>query len=135
LALFLIATGASVALVSLLATEEGLPLRATAALATALLITLSWATYAARVLTTRRTMLSNHRVVAGWIAVTAAGAFTAGCAALGVTTDVAAAYPAAGSGLILLTIAVTMLARAKRDFRALQRRRSELEARLREIAQ
>lgn len=133
LTLLLVATGASVALASLLVTEEGLPLRTTAALAALLMINLSWATYAAWVLAARRRMLFNHRVVAGWIAVAAAATFSLGAAAIGATTRVAAAYPAAGSGLIFLAIAITMLVRAKRKFRALQLRRSEIEARLVEV--
>lgn len=134
LALLLVTTGASVALASLLATEGSLPLRTMAALAALLAINLCWTAYAAWVLTARRAMLFNHRVVASWIAVSAAGAFSVGAAAIGATTQVAAAYPAAGSGLILLAIATTLLMRAKRNFRALQLRRSELEARLVEMA-
>lgn len=134
LALFLVTTGASVALVSLLATEEGLPSRATAALAALLVINLSWTAYAAWVLTARRAMLYNHRVVASRIAVAAAAAFSVGASAIGATTQAPAAYAAAGSGLALLAIAILLLMRAKRNYRALQMRRSDLEARLAEIA-
>lgn len=134
LALFLVTTGASVTLVSLLATEQGLPSRTTAALAALLVINLSWMAYAAWVLTARRAMLYNHRVVAGWIAVVAAAAFSAGASAIGAATQAAAAYSAAGSGLALLAIAIFLLMRAKRNYRTLQMRRSKLEARLVEIA-
>ena len=133
LALFLVTTGANVVLASLLATEEGLPSRTVAALAALLMINLSWTAYAAWVLTARRAMLFNHRVVASWIAVAAASAFSLGAAAIGATTQAAAAYAAAGSGLILLAIAIILLMRAKQNFRELQMRRSELEARLVEI--
>ena len=135
LALLLLATAMSVALVSLLATEKGLPLRAAAALAVLLSINLCWTAYAAWVLAARRTMLFNHRVVAGWIACAAAAAFTAGAAILGAATGAGAAFAAAGTGLVLLIIAAGLLLRARRDLRALQRRRSELEARLAEITQ
>ncbi|MEO6218656.1 MAG: hypothetical protein ABIO86_21700, partial [Sphingomonas sp.] len=78
LALLLGATGGSVVVGSLLATEDGLPLRTTIALGILLLINLSWVAFAAWVLTARRAMLFNHRVVAGRIAVVAAIAFTSG---------------------------------------------------------
>lgn len=134
LALLLGATGGSVVLSSLLATEDGLPLRTTVALGILLLINLSWMAFATWVLTARRAMLFNHRVVAGRIAVAAAIAFTAGAAVLAATMRNAASYAATGSGLVLLAIAIALLMRAKRDFRALQLRRAELEARLVEIA-
>jgi len=134
LALLLVTTGAAVALASLLATEEGLPLRTTAALAALLVLNLCWMAYAAWVLTARRAMLFNHRVVASWIAIAAAAAFSGGATAIGATTYAAAAYPAAASGLILLATAIMLLMRAKRNFKALQLRRSELEARLVEMA-
>lgn len=134
LALMIVTIAASVALASLLATEDDLPLRTTAALATLLAINLSWAAYSAWVLTARNTMLFNHRVVAGWIAVSAATVFSAGAASIAFVTHFAAAYAAAGSGLILLAIAVALLMHAKRKLRALRLRRFEIEARLSEIA-
>jgi hypothetical protein len=133
LALLLLATGASVSLTSLLVTERGLPSRTQVAFIALLLINLCWIAYAAWVLAARRTMLFNHRVVAGWIALAAAAAFTAGAAILGAATGAGAAFVATGTGLVLLIIAIGLLLRARRDFRALQRRRSELEARLAEI--
>ncbi|MEO6218525.1 MAG: hypothetical protein ABIO86_21035, partial [Sphingomonas sp.] len=97
-------------------------------------INLSWVAFAAWVLTARRAMLFNHRVVAGRIAVVAAIAFTSGAAVLAATMRSAASCAATGSGLVLLAIAIALLTRAKRDFRALQLRRAELEARLVQIA-
>ncbi|MBB3957494.1 hypothetical protein [Novosphingobium sediminicola] len=134
LALLLIATGVSVVLASLLLTEKALPLRTTASFAVLLMINLSWTAYATWVLTARRRMLLNHRVVAGWIAMAAAAVFTVGTLIIGATTRTAAAYPAAGAGLIFLLIAITLLVRATLDFRALQMRRAEIEARLGEMA-
>lgn len=132
LVLFLVATGASVTLTSLLATEKDLPPRTLVAFVALLLVNLSWMTYAAWVLAARR-MLFNHRVVAGWIACAAAAGFTAGAAILGAATGAGAAFAAAGTGLVLLIIAIGLLLRARRDLRALQQRRSELEARVAEI--
>lgn len=134
LALLLVATGASVVLASLLATKKALPLRTMASFAVLLMINLSWTAYAAWVLNARRRMLLNHRVVAGWIAMAAAAVFTVGALVIGATTRTAAAYPAAGAGLIFLLIAITLLVRATLDFRALQMRRAEIEARLGEMA-
>jgi hypothetical protein len=135
LALLLLTTGFSVALVSLLLTEENLPVRAAAGLLASLAINLVWAIYAAWVLAVRRTMLFNHRVVAGRIAVAATTLFALGSVALGVMTGATAAYLAAGLGLGLVAVAAVLLGRARRDFSELQLRRSQLEARLLEMAQ
>ena len=134
LALLLVATGMSVALTSLLATENDLPARTMAALAVLLAINVSWAAYAAWVLAARRTLLFNHRVVAGRIALTATTVFALGAAAIGAATGAAAAWFAAGLGIVLVAAAIALLARAKRDLTMLQLRRAELEARLAEAA-
>lgn len=134
LALLLGATGGSVVVGSLLATEGGLSMRTTVALGILLVINLSWVAFAVWVLAAHRAMLFNHRVVAGRIAVAAVIVFTSGAAVLAALTRSAASYAATGSGLVLLAVAMTLLMRAKRDFRALQLRRAELEARLVEIA-
>jgi len=134
LTLLLVATGMSVAMTSLLATENGLPTRTAVALAAVLVINLCWAGYAVWVLSARRTMLFNHRVVAGRIALAATTAFAVGATALGVATGAAAAFLAAGMGLALAAVAGVLLVRAKRAFATLQRRRSELEALLSETA-
>jgi hypothetical protein len=133
LGLLLLASGMCVTLASLLATEEGLPTRTLTALAGLLAINLAWAAYAAWVLTARRTLLFNHRVIAAWIALAAATAFTAGAAALGMASGATAASLAAGLGLALIALSATLLIRARRDLQALQRRRAQLEARLAEV--
>lgn len=135
LALFLVATGMSVALASLLATEDGLPARTIAGLAVLLAINISWAAYAVWVLAARRTLLFNHRVVAGRIAFAATMVFTLGAAAIGAATGAAAAWLAVGLGIALVAAAIALLARAKRDLAMLQLRRAALEARLSGVAQ
>jgi hypothetical protein len=135
LALLIISAFASVAMASLLATEEGVPMRATVALAGILSLNLIWMAYAAWVLTARQPMLLNHRVVAGRISVAATAAFTLGSAAIGIATGATSGWMAALLGIGLLSVAVTLLIRARRDFRALQLRRATLEARLREISE
>lgn len=135
LALLLLTLGMSVGLTSLLATEQNLPPRTTVALAALLAVNLLWAAYAAWVLAARRTLLFNHRVVAGWISLVATAMFTIGAAAIGAITGSTAAWLAAGLGAFLAAVAILLLARAKRDFRMLQQRRLELEAHFSETAQ
>ena len=130
LALLLAATGMSAVLAALLATEGGLPQRTIVALGLLLVIGLGWVAYAAWVLTARRTLLANHRVIAGRIAVGAAGIFLAGAGAVGVMTQAASAYAAAGLGIIMLGVAVWLLVRASGNYSALLRRRADLEAQL-----
>jgi hypothetical protein len=131
LALLLAASGMGVVVASLLLTEPALPRRTVIAFAAMLLISLSWVAYALWVLTARKTLLANHRVVAGRIAAAAASIFTAGAALLGVTLQMAAAYAAAGLGALLLTLAIVLLARAQRQYQALLARRAALESQLR----
>lgn len=130
LVLLIASTGMSVLLASLLLIEENLPARTVAALAILLLIGLCWIGYALWVLTARRSMLSNHRVVAGWISLGAAITFTSGAAAVDATSNVAAARPAAGFGLILTITAGALLVRARRHYAALLARRADLETRI-----
>lgn len=133
LALLLITAGMCVALTSLLATEQGLPARATAALAALLAINAAWTAYAAWVLAARRTLLFNHRVVAGWIALAATVVFAIGATVLAVATETAAAWPAAGLGFALVAVAAARLMHAKRDLKLLLLRRADLQARLLEM--
>lgn len=135
LTLLLVASGMSVALTSLLATESHLPTRTYTALSALLLLNISWVVYAAWVLTSRRTMLLNHRVVAGRIALGATTVFTLGAAALGYATGFGAAYLAAALGLSLTMTAAALLFRAQRGLNDLKRRRIELEARLSGLVQ
>ena len=83
LILLIVAIAAVVALASLLLTERELPERTFVALSALLNLNLIWAGYASWVLSTRRTLLSNHRVIAGRIAVAASAMFTLGAAFLG----------------------------------------------------
>ncbi len=85
LALLLAAGGMGAVIAALLLTEPALPQRALTAFLVLLAISLAWVSYAGWVLAARRTMLANHRVVAGRIAVTATTVFTTGAIALGVT--------------------------------------------------
>ena len=130
LALLLAALGMGTVIAALLLSEPALPPRTMIAFALLLLVSLAWSLYAGWVLTARKTMLAAQRIVAGRIAVSAAVLFTLGAALLGVMTPWAAAWAAAGLGLVLLCGAVLLLRRAQRQHRALLQRRTELEARL-----
>src|SRR3954464_5387832 len=102
LALLLAAAGMGSVIAALLATEKMLPQRTMIAFGLMLLISLAWVAYALWVLTARKTMLANHRVVAGWISLGAATAFTLGAAALGLTMKLPAAWAATGLGMAML---------------------------------
>ena len=130
LALLLASAGMGIVVAALLATEPSLPQRTMLAFGAMLLISLAWVAYACWVLTARRTLLANHRVVAGRIACLAAAIFTGGAALLGMTAQFPAAWAAAGLGAILLAVAMALLLRARRQYQALLARRQELEARL-----
>ena len=126
LVLLLVAMAATVALVSLLVTEPALPGRTAWALGALAALNAVWAAYAGWVIAARRTLLANHRVVAGRIALAAALMFTLGSAALGAVAGVAAGYLAAGVGLVLTAAAAALLAGATRRRAALRRRLAEL---------
>jgi hypothetical protein len=130
LALLLAAAGMGTMIAALLATETALPGRTIIAFWLMLAISLAWTGYAVWVLTARRTLLANHRVVAGWIGTGAAAIFTLGAAAIGLTMQAPAAWAAGALGLVLLGIAGALLLRAQRQYRALQARRQALEDQL-----
>jgi len=130
LALLLAALGMGTVVAALLLTEPVLPARTVIAFVLLLAISLAWSAYALWVLTARKTMLAHHRVVAGRIAVAAAGIFTLGAVLLGVTAGLASAWAAAGLGFVLLLTAAALLRKARRQHQALLARRRELEARL-----
>jgi hypothetical protein len=129
LALLLAAGGMGTVIAALLLTEPVLPQRAVIAFWVMLGISAAWVAYAAWVLTARKTMLANHRVVAGRIGVAATTIFTLGASVLGVMAQMAAAYVASLLGLVLLALALLLLLRAQKQHQTLLVRRRELEAR------
>lgn len=130
LLLLLAAAGMVIVILSLLVTEPVLSERTAIAFLVLLLIGMAWVGYGLWVLLARKTMLTPHRVVAGWIAVCATAAFTAGAGLLAFTPQMPAAYGAAGLGAALFCIAVFLLLRAQRQYRALLVRRQVLESQL-----
>ncbi|NZA28252.1 transmembrane transport protein [Luteimonas sp. SJ-92] len=127
-ALLLGALAMSVLLASLLATERALPARTGVSFAVLLAVGLAWVCYALWVLSSRRPLLANHRIVAGRMSVAFTTLFTAGAFGLGLSTGNAALLLSAGLGAAMLVAALALLVRAHRH-------RAELLARLRTLQQ
>jgi hypothetical protein len=83
--------------------------------------------FATWVLTRQRILLSSHRIVAGRLAVVFSTLFVIGALSVGLTTSNASPFAAAAMGAVMLAAAVAMLARAKRHFAQLSKRRDELQ--------
>ena len=132
--LVLVASTMMIAIVSLWLTEPSLPVRTHAAFGMLTTIGAVWVAYGAWVLRARRVMLARQRVVAGRLAVTFTGAFTMACVLLAATTSVAASWPAAAMGLVLLIVAIALWRRAEVHWSALAARRDILERELQRSA-
>ena len=128
--LLLAASTMTVVVSALLLTEPALPRRTSIALAVMAAIGLSWITFAAWVLTHKRILLGRHRIVAGRLAVSFSSVFVGGAVLVGYSTGSAAAFAAAALGVAMLALAVVVLARAKRAFTHLLKRREDLERQL-----
>ena len=97
-ALLLAALAMSVLLLALLATEPAIPMRTRIAFAVMLAMSLSWTGYAIWVLKNRWTLLANHRIIAGKMAVAFTAIFTIAALAIGFSTGKSAGFLAAGMG-------------------------------------
>lgn len=118
--LLLIALAFAIGTVSLWMTEPSLPARTHVAFGAILVIALSWACYAAWVLTRRRVLLAGHRIVAARMAIAFSALFTAGAAAID-------QWPAVILGGVMTVIAIAMFIHARRKFARLAQRRDALE--------
>lgn len=127
-ALMLVAAAMSIAVASLLVTEPALPPRTRAAFVVMVVIGLSWTVYALWVLTYKRGLLANLRVVAGRMAVTFTSIFVLGALSLGIATGTTGFYLAAGLGAGMLAVAIGLLVRANRHRANLQARCRALES-------
>jgi hypothetical protein len=127
LALLLAASTMSAIVIALLVSEPMLPMRTSIALGVMAVIGVSWMIFAAWVLTRKRVLLGSHRIVAGRLAVVFSTVFVIGALSVGLTTSNASPFAAAAMGAVMLSVAVTMLARAKRQFAQLSKRRDELQ--------
>lgn len=128
--LLLAALAMSAVLIALLATEPAIPMRTRIAFAAMLVMSIFWTGYAIWVLKNRWTLLANHRIVAGKMAVAFTAIFTMAALAAGFSTGKSAGFLAAGMGAAMLAIAIGLLARAKQRFIILQSRRAQLEREL-----
>ena len=108
-------------------TEPMLPQRTAIALGGMSLIGIGWAGYAVWVLSARRVLLVTQQIVAARMAVSFCAAALAGALALAATENNVAARGAALVFGLMLAVAATMLARARRRYRALMVRKAELE--------
>jgi hypothetical protein len=129
-ALLLAAVAMSIVLGALLATEPLLPTRTAVAFTVMLVMALSWTAYAIWVLRNRWTLLANHRIVAGRMAVTFSSVFTAVALGVGVTAGASAGYLAAATGAVFIAASVLLLLRAHRQRAQLLARRRQLESEL-----
>jgi len=130
-ALLLTASAMSAIVTALLLTEPALPTRATVALGVMAVMGVSWMVFAAWVLTRKRVLLGSHHLVAGRLAVTFSSVFVVGALSLGFLTSSRPPFAAAAMGAVMLSIAIAMLIRARRQVAYLSQRRDELERRLR----
>ena len=127
LALLLAASAMTAIVIALLVTEPGLPTRTSVALGVMAVMGASWMTFAAWVLTRKRVLLGSHRIVAGRLAVIFSMVFALGALSVGLTTSSGSPFMAAAIGAVMLSVAVTVFARAKRQFDHLSKRRDELQ--------
>jgi hypothetical protein len=131
-ALLLAAATVTTLVAALWLTEPVLPVRARLGFAAIIAIGSCWMVFAIWVLTHRRVLLGRDRTIAAGMSVTFCAVFAIGFAALGYWGGVGRiAYTAAGTGLVMLVIALALFARARRQVAALTARRLQLE---REIA-
>jgi hypothetical protein len=112
--LLLAATAMTGTIGSLWITEPAIPRRTHLAFAVMVLIGVSWAVYAVWVLTRRRVLLGQHRVVAGRMAVTFCAIFTVGCAVVALSGAGRPAWAASAVGAVMLLISTALLAQARR---------------------
>jgi hypothetical protein len=125
-ALLLVSSVMTAAIVSLWLTEAYLPLRAQIAFGAMSLIGISWAALATWALTTRRILLARDRVLAGRMSVAFTGLFLAGTIVAVVITATPAAFAALAAGVSMFIAALCVLAGARRRFAELAERRAQL---------
>jgi hypothetical protein len=129
LALLLGSSAMAIVLTSLLATEPGLPSRTLWSFVLMLLISLCWVAYAVWALHTRITLLAQHRIIAGRLAVAFSTIFVVSAVAAAIH-GVPAAALAAVFGAIGLAGALLLLRKAQQHRVDLLQRRDELQRQL-----
>ncbi|MGH8082268.1 MAG: hypothetical protein ACREP7_16960 [Lysobacter sp.] len=127
LALLLVASFASAALVSLWITEPSLPARTHAAFALLLAINLSWSAFAVWALRHRRVLYARHRLVSTRLASAFCAIFSLGAFALAAAGGIGAGWLAGCLGVAMTALALILMVRARRHYTGLQQRRETLE--------
>jgi len=127
LLLLLVSTGLGISILSLLLTEPSLPPRTQAAFIAMVAIAGCWVGYSLWTLVQRRPLLQAHRVLAGCLASAFSGLFAGTALTVAIVTGSAAAWLAGALGAAMTAIALLLLVRARRQRRALQDRRADLQ--------
>lgn len=133
-ALLLVGLASAGVIGSLWLTEPSLPLRTHVAFASMVAIGLAWAIFAVRVLTSRRTLLARHRVVASRMSVAFTGTFLIAALIAAYVSNSAAAWAAAGVAAAMLAVALGMLSHSHRRWAELMQRRESLAQQLGQAA-
>ncbi|MDX1569698.1 MAG: hypothetical protein R3200_04370 [Xanthomonadales bacterium] len=130
--LMLMALAVCAAVSSLWLTEPGLPTRTHIGFGLIVVTGLCWSAYFGWVLSRKKVLYVNHRLAAGKLAVVFSSVFLLAALALALLVPGKAkvGFAAAGMGAFMLALAIALLVRAVRRYRALQARRRELEAEL-----
>jgi hypothetical protein len=124
--LLLVTLCGAIALGELLRTEADLPARTRLALLLLVGINLGWAAFAGWVLTRRRVLLGEHRVIAARMSVVFAAVFVIGTAALAAAGTTGLGYGAVAMGFVLFVVAMVLHGRARRSVKRLIERRDAL---------
>lgn len=125
-ALLVAALAMATLVASVWVTEPALPRRTHVAFFLVVVIALAWAVHATWVLTHRAVLLVPHQVQAARLAMVCCLAFVTGCAAGWAVVGGPATVMALVTSLVMLTVAVVNLRRARARYLALLQRRSEL---------
>jgi hypothetical protein len=126
-ALLLVSSAMTVALLSLWLTEARLPLRTHLAFGAMSLIGIGWASLASWTLAARRVLFARDRVIAGGMSVAFTGLFLASAIVVVLMTGKAAAFGAAAMGGGMFAVSLRLLAGARRRFATLAAQRAELQ--------
>jgi hypothetical protein len=125
LAMTIFAAVGGLAMVGLLVTETGLPLRTNIAIGVLAVIAASWTIFGLRVLSRSHPLLANREVVAGRMALLFSALFTGGTMAVGLVNAGILVTPATWLGATMTAVAAANLARAqwrRAQLRALRER-------------
>lgn len=133
-ALLLSASAIAALLIALLVTEPAIPALTRHTFEVMLAIASCWVAYAIWILRHRHPMLTNHRVVAGRMAVIFSALFSVGALSMALLRGQPVFWFATATGVFMCAFAAMILLVAKRRAAALRAHRSALEQMLAEQA-